>query len=137
MTFGFTDNPKITLIKIIAIVYIILLFSITCVLISIVSDKYILNTFNDNDIEKTKKKSTLQLFSEITLIFIYCNILAYFIRNILHKVPFPLDGVYNFDYYKVKEITSGSLVFGFILLYSNILYRKIQIFRTRLLSITS
>jgi hypothetical protein len=86
---------------------------------------------------KKKKKPTLQLFSEITLIFIYFNILAYFIRNILHEVLFPLDGVYNFDYYKVKEITSGSLVFGFILLYSNILYRKIQIFRTRLLSITS
>jgi hypothetical protein len=59
MTFGFTDNPKITLIKIIAIVYIILLFSITCVLILTVSDKYILNTFiNDNDIEKKKKTNT-------------------------------------------------------------------------------
>ena len=77
-------------IKIIAIIYSTIIYSYASLLIVFYSDKYLFKHFNDETDEKINDKSTLMHFTEFTIIISIIGILAYFSRNILCKVPFPL-----------------------------------------------
>jgi hypothetical protein len=44
------------------------------------------------------------------------TISAYFIRNTVEKIPFPLDGVHNFKYGILKERTN-IVISSFLLMY--------------------
>ena len=71
-------------------------------------------------------------FTEFTIIISIIGILAYFGRNILCKVPFPLDNYYEFDYMRLKEVTSGGMILYILFSFSVILNKKINILRKRL-----
>jgi len=45
-----------------------------------------------------------------------CGIVVYFTRNVVERVPFPLDGVAGFVHGKVKELTNAA-VFTFVFMY--------------------
>ena len=69
---------------------------------------------------------------ETILIIATNNFLAFILRNILQEVPFPLNGVAGFDYKKVREFRSGSLVLTIISLACTPLKEKIKIIHERL-----
>lgn len=57
--------------------------------------------------EKTEsKKPTWQVFLEIIVRLCGLGILIYIARNLVERVPFPLNGVAGFDYLRLKELHS-------------------------------
>ena len=131
MPFDFVNNPEIAGLKMIAIIYITAIISIIAYSFSLFSENYILYFVNDNDPEKLKQKSSFVLLCETTAIYAFFAILTYFGRNTLTKIPFPLDGMYGFEYIKVKEVASTQVLFVMIVAFSGTLYRKLQTLRSR------
>lgn len=132
MSLSLIDNPSLTFIKIIAIAFITVIYSVGGFLLTVGADKYLMKDFNDKTDEETDDKSTSRHFGEITAILALFGILAYVGRNILQLIPFPLDGLYGFKYSDVKELTTGSLVLWILINYSPTLTNKINIIRKRL-----
>ena len=129
MNIDILDNPKITGIKVLAIVYCTIIFSIGGILLSILADRYLIYPLYDKTEDEIKKKSDFRHIIETTLILGLFGALAYFGRNILQKIPFPLEGVYGFEYKRVKEVSSGALVLWILINYSAVLTSKIKIIR--------
>jgi hypothetical protein len=120
----------ITLIKCSAIMYITIIDIFIGIFIASLVTKYLLpKNFSKND----HNKSTIRLMSEISLIASILYILAYFIRNIVQLIPFPFDNKFNFDYSRMNEVKSGSLISATILMYCKPLYYKISIVRDRIM----
>ena len=126
------NHYSLIFIKIIAIIYSTIIYSYASLLIVFYSDKYLFKHFNDETDEKINDKSTIMHFTEFTIIISIIGILAYFSRNILCKVPFPLDNYYEFDYMRLKEVTSGGMILYILFSFSVILNKKINILRKRL-----
>ena len=131
MSVVFLDKPNFSFIKIVAIAFITVLYSFGGIFLTLVSDKYILNDFFDKTDEDLEKKSTSRHLGETTAILAFYGILAYFGRNLIQLIPFPLDGLYGFKYLSIAEVTSGSLLLWILLNYSPILTNKIKIIRKR------
>ena len=131
MDLVFVEKPNFSFIKILAIAFITVLYSFGGIFLTLFSDKHILSEFYDKDDEELEKKSTIRHISETTVILAYYGIIAYLGRNVIQQIPFPLDGVYNFNYLTVKEVTSGALLLWVLLNYSPILTNKIKIIRKR------
>lgn len=125
-------DSYITFIKIIAIAFITVIYSFGGLIIVTATDRYIIPNFYDRTDEELEKKSTSQHLGETTAILALFGIFAYIGRNILQQIPFPLDGVYGFNYMDMKELTTGSLILWILLNYSPILSNKIKIIRKRL-----
>lgn len=129
MNFGFTDNPSITLVKVVAIMYVTIIYSFGGILLSAFADRYLINRLYDRTEEEINRKSKLRHIIETSLIIGIFGVLAYFGRNILQKIPFPFEGVNGFEYNKVKEVSSGALVLWILINYSAVLTSKIKIMR--------
>ena len=69
------------------------------------------------------KKSTVRIFAEAAVYTFALLIIFYIIRNIVERIPFPLDGLYGFQHSRVKERT-GDVAFVFILFYFQSYYIK-------------
>lgn len=132
MNLSFIKNPNITFIKIVAIAFVTVIYSFGGLLLTIGSDRYLINQFYDKTDEESDKKSTGRHLTETTVILALLGVLAYIGRNVLQQIPFPLDGVYDFKYMNVKEVTSGSLILWILINYSPVLNNKINIIRKRL-----
>ena len=132
MKLSLIENPSITFIKIIAIAFITVIYSFGGIFLVTGANKYLINNFYEKTDEELEKKSTSRHLGETTAILALFGILAYIGRNILQLIPFPLDGVYNFKYTDVKEVSSGALILWILLNYSPILANKINVIRKRL-----
>lgn len=132
MTLSFIENPRLTLIKIIAIAFVTIIYFFGGFLFVIVSDKYLLNKFYDKTDEDLEKKTTIQHLLETVVILAVLGIVAYIARNILQEIPFPLDNLYNFKYLNIKEVSSGGLILWILITFSLVLTNKIKILRKRL-----
>lgn len=92
-------------IKIIDIGYIVVLYFVFAYLISLFMDIY-LGVFDKNEYDS---KSTLRIILELLLQLWIYGVLAYIIRNVVEHIPFPLDGIMNFDHRKVKEVSCNGV----------------------------
>jgi len=63
-----------------------------------------------------EQKSTLRLLGEAILYVFLLLILFYITRNIVERIPFPMEGWFGFQHSRVKERT-GDVVFVFVLFY--------------------
>lgn len=133
MELSFVKNPKITMIKIIAIAFVTVIYSFGGLLITTFTDRYIIKDFYDKTDEELEKKSTIRHLIETTMILALFGVLAYIGRNILQEIPFPLEGVDGFRYMSVKEVASGGLILWILINYSPVLTNKIKIIRKRLI----
>jgi hypothetical protein len=68
------------------------------------------------DAAAAEKKTTWRLMSECIAHIWLCAILVYLTRNVVERVPFPLDGVAGFVHGRVKELTNAA-VFTFVFMY--------------------
>jgi hypothetical protein len=62
------------------------------------------------------KKTTRRLMGECIAHIWLCGVIVYLTRNVVERVPFPLDGVAGFVHGKVKELTNAA-VFTFVFMY--------------------
>jgi len=132
MSLSLLENKEITLIKMVAIAFVTVIYSFGGLLLTIGSDRYLLNNFYDKTDEELEKKSTQRHLTETTVILAVFGVVAYIGRNLLQQIPFPLDGLYGFKYGNVKEVASGSIVLFILINYSPILTSKMNIIRKRL-----
>lgn len=83
--------------------------------------------------EQDDQKSTPRLLAEAVLYTFGLLIVFYITRNIIERIPFPLDGLYGFKHSLVKE-KSGDVVFVFVLFYFQKYYiEKLQFLHNRLI----
>jgi hypothetical protein len=60
----------------------------------------------DFDEKAESKKPTWQVFLEIIVRLCGLGILIYIARNLVERIPFPLNGVAGFEYLRLKELHS-------------------------------
>lgn len=86
-------------------------FFIGFVLSAIIDDQ--LGDFSDENYEKT---STLWIILEIVTHLFTLGIFSYVIRNLIERIPYPLEGYGGFHHIRLKEI-QGGIVLSFVLLF--------------------
>jgi len=57
------------------------------------------------------------LYLEALSQIIVLGIISYIIRNIIHLIPFPFEGIYGFQYLRVKEVISPPTVTLFLFIF--------------------
>jgi hypothetical protein len=106
--------------KILDIMYLNFIFTFYGLCCAYIID-YMYKKFNmDFNHDKYSKKSTYLIYIEIVTNIWINSIIVYIMRNILEHIPFPLDGMYNFEHKKVGELKNGiSFSFFFIIFQIN------------------
>lgn len=114
-------------IKIVDIAYISAIYATVVITISVLLDKLVGSIDEQVESEKHIVRVILECWLYIGLV----AIAAYIVRNIVEKIPFPLDGVNGFIHSKVKELAGGP-IYGFLLFfYARNLRKKIEILINR------
>jgi hypothetical protein len=110
----------------ITVLYFLLAFAVTLLL------KTIPFLGKDYDQSKDQDKPLWQLVLESVLLIWIVGILAYFARNVVAKIPSPLNGLGGLDHSRVKELES-SFVFVFVIMFFNDpLVSKLKILYSRI-----
>ena len=88
---------KLLGISFVTVIYFILGFTIAKIL------DFVLKEF---DVNNENTKQLWQIFLEILLRLCILGILIYAARNFVSAIPFPLQGVAGFDYFRLKELNT-------------------------------
>jgi len=118
----------IRLIKILDIFSVSFIYIICAFIVSFFLDRYIFPDFDD---EKEKKKNFVLSVFEVCFIVGIMGIIAYVARNLIHMIPFPLEGLYGFKHLMVMEVRSGSLFSAYIILLNSYLQKKLSFIKNR------
>tara|TARA_B110000967_G_C18517803_1_gene379551 strand:- start:45 stop:467 length:423 start_codon:yes stop_codon:yes gene_type:complete len=116
-------NILFVTVKTIGIIYAVVLFSIIGLINAKILD-YIFITDEDND--KYKKTTPIQNILTILKLTICVAILCFIGRNIVEHTPFILDKVQGFEYARIKEVKSGSILLFFSVLFSAAYHKVIK-----------
>jgi len=108
-------------IKILDIGYISIIYIALALSISKVADN-ILGEFNE---EKEEEKTFLQRSIELCISFWMFGVLIYIVRNIVERIPFPLNGYQGFDHLRVKEVGSAGVFSLAFLMFNSFLKTKV------------
>lgn len=114
-------------IKIVDIAYISAIYATIVISISVLLDKLVGPIDEQVELEKSIWRVILESWLYIGLVAIS----AYIVRNLVEKIPFPLDGYGGFVHSKVKELGGGP-IYGFLLFfYARNLRKKIEVLINR------
>lgn len=86
----------------------------------------------DEDAGKYSQFSTLRLGVEIAAHAIVLAVVFYFLRNFIRLIPFPCDGMRNYNHSSLYEIDGGIVLVIVILFFQRQLIEKVGIFQNRL-----
>ncbi len=119
-----SDDIKLIGIRVLAIMYITVLYVIFGVYITYLLDEYgyhdiFVNSENDNS------DSIFVLIFELSIMFGILAVIAFIGRNLIQLIPFPFDGIFGFDYESVREVTSGAILFIIMVNFSAMIQTKI------------
>ena len=105
-------------IKILDFAFIIPIYTLGALIGSIFLDNYVYKYIKIVDKPNIQDESDVQLFTNIVILLLVNTIAAYILRNLLQKIPFPLDNVRGFKHMKVREVSSGQIINFIILIFS-------------------
>ena len=126
----FDDHIYLILIKIFAIFYVSVLYTIFGIYITTLLDEY---GFNDLLINNDDKNDSIfTLVFETSVVVGVIAVFAFIGRNLIQIIPFPFDGLFGFDYSNVKEVAAGSILLVFMFTFSASLFNKIELLRSKL-----
>lgn len=126
----FDNSIALIIIKIIAILYVAILYTIFGIYITTMIDEYgIPDLFIDNH---DVKDSVFKLVFETAIIVGILAVFSFIGRNFIQLIPFPLDGFFGFKYESVKEVQAGNILLVFMFTFSSVLFNKIAILREKL-----
>ena len=125
------EEVVIRTIKIIDIAFITFLYGISALIVAAIVDKYIYKKISLQNIDDKDKSVKILLF-ELLICLAINGIIAYFLRNILQMVPFPLDGIYGFSHMRVTEVKSGAIITFILLFFSKSLRARMTILQGKL-----
>ena len=106
-------------IKILDFAFIIPIYTLGAVFGAILLDKYVYKYIKIVNKSNIQDETDIQLFTNIVILLLTNTIMAYFLRNLLQKIPFPLENYYGFKHMKVKEVSSGNIILIILLIFSN------------------
>jgi len=115
-------------IKIIDICFLTTIFFLLGTFIARLIDKVV----GDFDKEKEDKKHIIRVFAESIIFVSILGIIVYVSRNLVEKIPFPLNGLYGYNHLKVKELNGGVILPFSILYFQNYLRNKLTYLFNRL-----
>jgi len=107
-----TREARFRFIKIMDMGYMVILYFMFGVLLSMITD-FIFGGYTEEEI---KAKSTPRLILELIAMIWFNMILFYIARNIMQVIPSPFNGLYGYDHSRLKEITDTAIL-GFTYLY--------------------
>jgi hypothetical protein len=126
----FDDHIYLILIKIFAIFYVSVLYTIFGIYITTLLDEYGINDLLINNDDKND--SIFRLIFETSVVVGVIAVFAFIGRNLIQIIPFPFDGLFGFKYDNVKEVAAGSILLVFMFTFSASLFNKIEILRNKL-----
>ena len=121
--YNFKHDMLMRGIKIIDIGYITVIYFTIAMILCICIDK-LMGEYKDEDDEQ---KSTTILWIETIIYMWLIGIVIYVIRNLVEKIPFPLNGVGGFDHLKVKELGGAGVFSYFFFAYQFVLKNRLMI----------
>jgi hypothetical protein len=124
----FLEDPTIAAIKVLAILYVTVIYGVAGLATGYGLDKYVFNSLYENEEEEMKKPYLRQGLEIIIITGIY-GVVCYIGRNLLQEIPFPLHNRVGFDYMKVNEVKSGVLYGVFTLITLTCLANKVTAFK--------
>lgn len=113
------ENLIIKSIKILDFAFIIPIYTLGSIFGAIMLDKYVYKYIKIVNKSNIQDESDIQLFTNIVILLLSNTIMAYFLRNLLQKIPFPLDNYHGFEHMKVKEVSYGNIIMIILLIFSN------------------
>jgi hypothetical protein len=69
--------------------------------------------------------SKIHLLLDVLFEMSLTGVFSYLGRNIIHRIPFPLEGYYGFQHLRVKEVSSGALLTTFLVFFQSNLQLKL------------
>jgi hypothetical protein len=67
--------------------------------------------FNKHDYEETgKNRSLVWLTADILFHIVLLAVVFYTLRNIVERIPFPLDGLGGYQHHRLKELEGGPVL---------------------------
>ncbi len=129
----FDDNIEIVFLKIFAIFYVSVLYVIFGVYITTMLDEYgFVDMLVDNDHKNKSTDSVFKLVVETAIVVGIIAVFAFIGRNLIQLIPFPFDGVFGFNYESVREVTSGAILFVFMVTFSASIQQKVVKLQSKL-----
>jgi len=116
-------------IKIIDIGYVTVIYFFLGFYLSI----YVDHKLGEFDEAAADKKSTWRLTLECIVHIYLIGVLVYVMRNVVEKIPFPLDGYKGFVHLKVKEVTNATVFVFIFLIFQYHLRKKLDYLRKRIM----
>jgi hypothetical protein len=65
----------------------------------------------------------------------FIGVLAYVLRNMVHLIPFPFDGVAGFQHERLKELNGGAVLLFMIFLFQKNLTTKMHAYASRFIGL--
>ncbi len=85
------------------------------------------------DTEENTHKTSLRLFLEVTLYVWAAGVTIYLVRNIMGMIPSPLEGLYGFRHFRLKELNSANIFIFVFFYFGESLKKKITVLYDRIL----
>ena len=120
------EDIIVRLIKILNMGYANVIFIIPTIFVATMLDKKVYSKIHFSKVKKDEEKEIIPLLGEILIILTINGIVAYILRNILQKVPFPFEGVYGFDHMKIMEVRSGAAILVVLMYFATTIVNKIK-----------
>jgi hypothetical protein len=120
------EDIIVRLIKMLNMGYANVIFIIPTIFVATMLDKKVYSKIHFSKLEKDEEKEIIPLLGEILIILTINGIVAYILRNILQKLPFPFEGVYGFDHMKIMEVRSGAAILVVLMYFATTIVNKIK-----------
>ena len=106
-------------IKILDMGYIAFLYFVPAVLLA----RWVDSIYGEFDEKAELRKSVGQRALEIIGILWLNAVILYVVKNLVELIPSPFHGLYGFDHYRVRDLTSASM-FVFVFLFAQNTFRS-------------
>lgn len=131
------EDIIVRLIKILNMGYTNVIYIIPAIFVATLLDKNVYNNIHIGEIKKDEDKTIIALLIELIIIITINGIVAYVLRNILQKMPFPFEGSYGFDHMKIMEVKNGVVITLILMYFAPIIVKKINILQQKISKVIS
>ena len=119
-------------IKIIAIIFYSLIYFIIGFVSSLLLNKYIPITKEEEKEDNPDNIPIFKLLLECILIFSFVSVIFYFLRKIIKHIPYPFQGFSGFDTSHLKELNGVALLAPIFMTFQVKFVKKLSIIKKKL-----